>query len=87
MPATISLSSPETKHFTENFFNTLVVAGHKSGFDCRTKMVAVKSSVASAMLRRERVGGGGGVLGSTCENSKSMETGFPALTTTVKTCD
>ena len=60
MPATISLSSPETKHFTENFFNTLVVAGHKSGFDCRTKMVAVKSSVASAMLRRERVGGGGG---------------------------
>ena len=60
MPATISLSSPETKHFTENFFNTLVVAGHKSGFDCRTKMVAVKSSVASAMLRRERVVGGGG---------------------------
>ena len=84
MPATISLSSPETKHFTENFFNTLVVAGHKSGFDCRTKMVAVKSSVASAMLlRRERVGGGGG-FGSTCENSRSMETGFPALTTTVK---
>ena len=60
MPATISSSSPETKHFTETFFNTLVVAGHKSGFDCRTKMVAVKSSVASAMLRRERVGGGGG---------------------------
>lgn len=57
MPATISLSSPETQHFTENFFNTLVVAGHKSGFDCRTKMVAVESSVASAMLRRERVGG------------------------------
>ena len=85
MPATISLSSPETQHFTENFFNTLVVAGHKSGFDCRTKMVAVKSSVASAMLRRERVGGE--VLGSTCENSRSMETGFPALTTTVKTRD
>ena len=51
-------------------------------------MVAVKSSVASAMLRRERVGGGGGeVLGSNCENSRSMETGFPALTTTVKTRD
>ena len=52
-------------------------------------MVAVESSVASAMLRRERVGGGGGggVLGSTCENSSSMETGFPALTTTVKTRD